>query len=360
MRRNWKRRQGLSRHINSWQNKSRHNNSNKILKGWGNAVTQWKLLAGATILLSIAAAGPSWAQYQPKQTVEFVVHGGPGSGNDAFGRAIVSIIEQEKLAPVRFQIANRVGGGGATAASYIVGKKGDPNVIGLYTSVWVSNPLVQPEADAKVSNMTSIARLILEPAIVAVRAESPYKTFKEWIADAKVKPMKQSGGSTLARDALVQQLLMQNTGAKWVYISFPSGGERVAALLGGHVDLLILEPSEAGELLRAGKLRALAQISEKRLPGFEQVPTLKEAGFDITDVPQARGIIGPPGMPAEAVKYFEDLMQRVTKTPSWDKYLKDTTVEGAFLNGKDNAAFITQYETQLRTIIQGAGMKTVR
>jgi putative tricarboxylic transport membrane protein len=195
-----------------------------------------------------------------------------------------------------------------------------------------------------------------------VRAESPYKTLKDWIADAKAKPgtMKQSGGSPLARDALVQQLLMQNTGAKWSYITFPSGGERIAALLGGHVDLLIVEPSEASELLRAGKLRALAQISEKRLPGFEQIPTLKEAGFDIVDVPQARGIIGPPDMPPEAVKYFEDLMLRVTKTASWDKYLKDTNVEGAYLNAKDNAAFLKEYETQLRKILQGFGVKTVR
>jgi putative tricarboxylic transport membrane protein len=322
----------------------------------------YSLLAGATILLAIAATGPSTAQYQPTQTVEFVVHGGPGSGNDAFARAIVQMIEKEKLAPVRFQISNRVGGGGTVAASYMVGKKGDPNVIGLYTSAWISNPLAQAEATARVQDMTSIARLILEPAVVAVRAESPYKTLKEWIDDAKTKPgqMKQSGGSALARDALVYHLLMSNTGAKWAFISFPSGGERIAALLGGHVDLLMLEPSEAGELLRAGKLRALAQISEKRLPGFEQVPTLKEAGVNIPDVPQARGIIGPPGMPAEAVAYFEDLMHRVTKTSSWEKYLEETKIEGAFLPAKENAAFLAQYETQLRSVLQTAGIKTVR
>ena len=322
----------------------------------------YSFLAGATILLAIAATGPSTAQYQPTQTVEFVVHGGPGSGNDAFARAIVQMIEKEKLAPVRFQVSNRVGGGGATAASYMTGKKGDPNVIALYTSVWASNPLVQQEATSRLADMTSIARLILEPAIVAVRVESPYKTLKEFVEDAKAKPgqMKQSGGSALARDALIHQLLMANTGAKWSFISFPSGGERIAALMGGHVDLLIVEPSEASELLRAGKLRAVAQISEKRLPGFEQVPTMKEAGFTILDVPQARGIIGPPGMPAEAVAYFQDLMQRVTKTPSWDKYLKDTSVEGAYLPAKENAAFLTQYENTLRTVLQTSGIKTVR
>src|SRR6187402_1934228 len=111
------------------------------------------------------------AQYVPKQTIEFVVHNGPGFGPDAFGRAIISIIEQENLAPVRFQVANRVGGGGATAAAYMISKKGDPNVIGLYTSAWISNSLVQTEATARVQDMTSIARLVLEPAVVAVRAE---------------------------------------------------------------------------------------------------------------------------------------------------------------------------------------------
>src|SRR5688500_14013727 len=136
----------------------------------------YSLLAGATILLAIAVSSPSTAQYQPTQTVEFVVHGGPGSGNDAFARAIVQMIEKEKLAPVRFQISNRVGGGGTVAASYMVGKKGDSNVIALYTSVWASNPLVQQEATSRLADMTSIARLILEPAVVAVRVESPYKT----------------------------------------------------------------------------------------------------------------------------------------------------------------------------------------
>jgi len=322
----------------------------------------WTILTSAAALALIAAEPAVAQKWQPTQPVEFVVHGGPGSGNDAFGRALVQIIEKEKLAPVRFQISNRVGGGGATAAAYIVGKKGDPHVIGLYTSVWISNPLVQQEANVTVADMTSIARLLLEPAVVIVRNEAPYKTLQEFIDAAKAKPgaMKQAGGSPLARDALVQHLLMAKTGAKWSYIGFPGGGERIAALLGGHVDLMIAEPSEAAELVRAGKVRALAQISSKRLPGWEQVPTLSEAGFDIVDVPQARGIIAPPGMPAEAVAYYEDLFQRVSKSEAFDKYTKDTNTEGAYLNAKDNAAFLKDYENTLRDVLKTAGIKIVR
>ena len=267
-----------------------------------------------------------------------------------------------RLAPVRFTIANRVGGGGATAASYIVNKKGDPHVIGLYTSV----PDFEPAGAAR--SRCEGFRHDLDRAAPAragrrdLASWSPYKTLKDLIEAAKAKPgtMKQSGGSPLARDALVQHLLMAKTGAKWSYIGFPGGGERIAALLGGHVDLMIAEPSEAAELVRAGKVRAVAQIAGKRLPGWEQVPTLSEAGFDIVDVPQARGIIAPPGMPAEAVAYYQDLFQRVSKSEAFDKYTKDTNTEGAYLNAKDNAAFLKDYENTLRDVLKTAGIKTVR
>ena len=114
---------------------------------------------------------------------------------------------------------------------------------------------------------------------------------------------------------------MQTTGARWQFISFPSGGERLAALLGGHVEMMIVDPSEAGEQIRAGKFRAIAQVSERRLPGFPDIPTIKEAGFDIPNVPQMRGIVGAPGMSAEAVAYYEDLFFKASQTPAWKKFL---------------------------------------
>ena len=320
------------------------------------------LPAAAAIVLSLIAAAPSSAQYKPTRPIEFVVHGGPGSGNDAFARAVASLIEKEKLSPVRISIANRTGGGGTTAMTYVVGKKGDPNVIALYTGLWLTNPLVQQEATARMQDMTPIARLIHEPALLVVKADSPHKTLKEWVEAAKKNPgqMKQAGGSPMARDNLIRSLLMTNSGANWSYISFPGGGERIAAVLGGHVDMMMLEPSEAGELLRAGKLRALAQIAEQRIAGYEDIPTVKEAGFDVPNVPMARGIVGPPEMPADVLAFYEDLMQRLVQSDSWKKYLQETQLEDAFLKSKETGQFFVDYEKQIRNILTTAGIKVVR
>jgi putative tricarboxylic transport membrane protein len=314
------------------------------------------------LLLAAGAWSPATAQWKPTSPVEVVVHTGPGGGNDALGRAMLTAMEKEKLLPVRFQIANKVGGGSATAMNYLREKKGDPHTISIFSSVYVSNPLVQAEATVTMDELTPIARLVLEPALVVVRADSPFKTLKDFIEAAKQKPngLKQSGGSVLSRDAVVRQVLVSNTGAQWPFISFPTGGERISALLGGHVDMMIIEPSEAGEMIRAGKLRPIAQVSDTRLDAFKDVPTIKEAGYDIPNVPQARGIVGPPDMPKEAVAYYADLFKKVSESPAWNKYLEDTLLQNAYLAPADLARFNKEYADTLRSILKEAGVKLVR
>jgi putative tricarboxylic transport membrane protein len=317
------------------------------------------VLAAAALVATLA---PAHAEFKPTRPIEFVVHGGPGSGNDVFARALIAIIDQEKLAPVRIQVANKVGGGSTAAAAYVVGKKGDAHTIACYTNVWLIDPLVQESANNRLQDMTPIARLVVEPGLVVVKSDSPIHSLGEFITLAKEKPgqLKQSGGSITSRENVVRQLLMKSTGTRWAFISFPSGGERLAALLGGHVDLMILDPSEAGEQVRAGKLRVLAQVTAKRLEGFGDVPTLKEAGFDIPDVPQMRGIIGPPGMPADAVAYYEDLFRKVSRTPAWQKFLTESQLDGEFVKAADVQAFLGGFEAQLRDILKEAGAKVVR
>ena len=116
----------------------------------------------------------------------------------------------------------------------------------------------------------------------------------------------------------------------------------------------------AGELIRAGRLRAIAQVSDTRIAGYPDVPTIREQGFDVPNVPQARGIVGPPNMPKEAVAYYQDLFLRASKSPSYIKYFNETQLVNAYLGPVELKAFITDYANTLRDILKGAGVKVVR
>lgn len=317
------------------------------------------LLAGVVAM----SAGVVLAQgFQPTRPIEFVVHTGPGGGADVLARALVVIIDKEKLAPVRIQVNNKTGGGGLTAMHYLAEKKGENHTIAVFTGNWMTNPLVQAEAKISVKDLTPIVRLVLEPAVIVVKADAPFKTFREFIDAAKKSPgqLKQSGGSITSRDNVVRQLLQKNTGAQWAYISFPGGGERIAALLGGHVNMMVIEPQEAGEHIRAGNMRVLAQVTEKRLAGFPNVPTLREAGFDVPVVPQVRGIVAPPEVTKEAVAYYEDLFAKVAQSASWKKYLADNQFEDGFLKSGELRKFFDEFTETMRGVLKEAGIKVVR
>jgi putative tricarboxylic transport membrane protein len=323
------------------------------------------MLRAFVVVLTVGLALPATVAgqgFKPSKPVEFVVHTGPGGGNDVLARFIATAMEKEKLLPVRLQIANKPGGGGLTALAYLVEKQGEPHTIGTFTGVWITTTLMRAEAKVAVKDLTPVARLALEPAVIVVRPDSPYKTLKDFIDAAKANPgaLKQSGGSIGSRDWVVRQLLSKHAGAQWAFISFPGGGERIAALLGGHVQMMVIEPQEAGEHIRAGNMRVLAQIADGRLPGFPAVPTLKEAGFDIPIVPVVRGVVAPPGVPREAVAYWEDAFARLAQTETWKKYLEENQFEDGFQRSADFGMFLERFTAAMRGLLREAGVNVVR
>jgi len=318
-------------------------------------------LAGiAAIGLTVSLGTAAHAEFKPVSPVTVVVHAGPGGGNDVFGRALLTIMDKEGLLPVRFQILNKTGGGSVNARNYMGEKKGDNYTIGLYSSTYLIDPLVQEVSTTTMTDLTPIANLVYEPALISVRADSPFKTLKDFIDAAKAEPnkYKQSAGNALAREGIIRHLLMAKTGAQWSYISFPSAGERMSALLGGHTDMMMIEPSEEAGLIKSGKLRALAQIATHRLPAFPDVPTLEEAGYDIAKVPQVRGIIGPPDMPADVLAYYQDLFAKAVKSEGWKKYLEETQLEDGYMDSEQLRAFEKSYTDNMREVLKLAGVKT--
>ena len=314
---------------------------------------------GISTLLPALAAGQ---EFKPSKIIETVVHTGPGGGSDLFARAIAEMLQKEKLIPQRMQVVNKSGGGPAVAMAYLAEKKGDNHTVGFYTGVWVTNPLTTAEATVTLNDLTPITRLVLEPAVIAVKADSPYKTMKDFIDAAKKNPkqLNQSGGTVTSRDNLMRLLLQKTTGAQWNFISFPSGGERLSNLLGGHVQMMVIEPQEAGEQIRAGNLRVIATLTEKRLASMPNVPTIKEQGIDVPLIPQARGLLAPPAVSKEVVQYWEGVFDAFVKTPSWKQYVEQNQFEDSYLKGPALNKFLDALKDQMREVLKEAGAKVVR
>jgi putative tricarboxylic transport membrane protein len=316
---------------------------------------------GAAIVAACVAAAPARA-FTPDRTVEVMVHSGPGAGNDVFARGVVGVLEKIKLVPQNMQVVNKTGGGGLVAMSYLGEKQGETHLIAVFTSVWWVNPLIRKEGKITMKELTPIARLVLEPAVMAVHADSPYKSAKDFFEAAKKNPgkLKQSGGSISGRDNTTRALLMKATGGEWQFISMKSGGERIAALLGGHVDMMVMEPSEALEQIRAGKIRVIATLMDKRIPSVPDISTLKEQGYDVPEVPQARGFVGPPGLSADIRSYWEGVFTKMHKSKEWKDYMTVNHYEDGFLIGSGLSKFVDEYTGTMRAILTDAGIKLVR
>ena len=123
---------------------------------------------------------------------------------------------------------------------------------------------------------------------------------------------------------------------------------------------MITQPQEVREHIRAGSLRVIAAMTEKRLPGFPDVPTIKEQGIDIPIPAEVRGVVVPPGVRKEVVAFWEDVFARLVKTATWKQYVEQNELENTFLKGPDLARFLDGQITLLRSVLREAGMNVVR
>jgi len=325
-----------------------------------------RIAAAAAILIAVAAslsAGSARAQgFTPSRPVEFVVHSALGGGSDVFGRAVVEMAEKEKLAPQPLRVINKTAGASAQAMAYLAEKKGDDHVIAVFTNTWLATPLTSKNAAHTVKDFTPVVRLVLEPTIAVVRADSPYRTLADFVAAAKKDPgkLKQAGGSVTAIESLTGLLIQSATGAKWTFISTPAVSDRMLNLLAGKVDIIIPQPQDANEHIASGKVRAIAAITERRLAVLPDVPTVREQGIGIPIIANVRGVLAPPGISKDAARYWEDFFARLTRTASWKKYVEENQVEDVFLGGAELAPYLDEQIGLMRRVLREAGVAVAR
>jgi len=309
-------------------------------------------------LAALAATGALPLSASAAANVKMLIPANPGGGWDTTGRALGKAMTDSKAADT-VTYDNKGGAAGALGlAQFVNGSKGDPNALMVMGAVMLGG-LITGKPPVSLSQATPIARLSSEYNVFVLPANSPFKTMKDVVDQLKKDPgsVKWGGGSRGSTEHIAAAMIAQKVGAdpsKINYVAFRGGGEATAAILGGNVTVGGSGYSEFAEYIKAGKMKAIAVTSGKRLPGVD-VPTLKEQGIDV-EIGNWRGVYGAPGITAEQRKALTDLVLAALKSPSWAEAVKKNDWTPAVLTGDAFAKFVDDDFASLRATMVKSGM----
>ena len=272
------------------------------------------------LALGLLAAPAAAQEKYPSRPIDFVVTWGAGGGADAMARQLGSL--SQPLLGVALPASNVPGAAGNTGLAQILSGKADGYTLATYIQDTLMT-LPMGLARYKVDDLEWITRTQVADSFLFVRADGPFKTIQELFKHAEANPGKLRVGATgfgTVDDVTVR--FLGHRGYKMITVPYPKPGERYAAALGGHTEVLYEQAGDVLQYLKAGQLRPLIIFAERRHPAFPDVPASKELGLDIT-LPQFRGVVAKKGTPPERVKILADAFHKAMETPEWKKFAEE-------------------------------------
>lgn len=280
-------------------------------------MSPWTRLAGALLLGFGSVSAHAQAAY-PNQPIKVIVPFPPGGGTDVVTRLLVE--KMRESTGWTFVVDNKAGAGGNIGLDAVAKSKPDGYTIGMGQT---ANLAINPTLYAKMpydatKDLVPIALVAGQPVVLVVNAQARFKTLADLVAAAKEKPgtvtMASAGNGTVGH--LTGELFAKQSGIKVVHVPYKGAAPAANDLISGHVDFYFATPQTVTSFVKAGKLRALAVSSIKRLPVLPTVPTVAESsrnGFDTSDW---KLLVAPAGIPAEIVKRLNAEVEKAMSKPA--------------------------------------------
>ena len=272
------------------------------------------LTASLCLLAGAAVAQSAW----PTKPITMIVPFPPGGVADTVARPVAEALGRELKQTV--VVENRSGSGGALG----IGMAARSSADGYTLLMALSSISILPEADVilqrkpayTLDQLLPIARFTADPTVLVVRADAPWKTLAEFVADLKRKPGTYNYGSSgnYGTMHVPMEMLKAAAGVSMVHIPYTGAGPAVLALLGGQVDALSTGPASVAQHIRAGKLRALAHWGDKPLQSLPEVPSLKQMGYPV-QVAQGSALFVPAGTPEPIVQTLRAAARKAAADP---------------------------------------------
>ncbi|QJR14779.1 tripartite tricarboxylate transporter substrate binding protein [Usitatibacter palustris] len=291
----------------------------------------------ATVAASLSLSLAATAQTFPSKPVTLIVPWAAGGPTDVCMRALAEATS--KHLGVQIIVENRGGAGGTLGAGAMMNAAPDGYTITQIPISAFRIPHIEKTPYDPISDLTYVIGISGYMFGVVVRADSPHKTWAEFIAYAKANPDKISYGSPGTNTSLhlTMEEIAAKQGIKWTHIPHKGASPNVTALLGGHQDASADSPGWAPHV-EAGKLRLLVTWGENRAKTYPNVPTLKELGYGIVSI-SPYGIAGPKNMDPKIVKILHDAFKKGMEEPSHIAVLEKYNQELWYLNSADYSKY---------------------
>lgn len=294
----------------------------------------------------------------PSHPITMLVPFPPGGVADTVGRPVAEAMGRFLKQSV--VVENKGGAGGGIGIGQVAKAKAD----GYTVLMALSSIVVLPEADKalartplyQLNQLKPVARFTADPTVLAVRADSPWKTYQEFIAYAKKNPGKLTFGSSgnYGTMHVPMEQLKASTGTFMVHVPYTGAGPAIVALLAGHVDALSTGPASVAQHIKAGKIRALAHWGEGRLAALPDVPSLKELGLPIT-YSQWSGLFVPAETPAPVIDQLRQASRQVVQDAKANQAMANAGTSFMFQDMPDFERFVEHDAKTMAAVVKVIG-----
>ena len=292
----------------------------------------WILAVACTVLFGTLPVG---AQEYPGKPIEVVVGFAPGGGTDMVARAISDVAAKYLGQPL--VVNNKPGATGIIGSQYVYNSKPDGyTLLVAGGSETVSVPHFKSLPFNPINDFDPVIRLMVERVGFYVRTDSPWKTMKDFIADAKQNPEKYTYATSGVGGLHHATVLVteKRTGIRLTHVPHKGGAETLTALAGGHVSVAMASPNEAYALVQGGRVRCLAITALERSPTEPNAPTMRELGYDVY-IDNQKGFVFPKGVPQPIRQKLHDAVKKAYDDPQFKASAEKLKLELSYLNGED-------------------------
>jgi tripartite-type tricarboxylate transporter receptor subunit TctC len=303
------------------------------------------ILKSLLLGLAMLAMGNATASAQdfPTKPVTFIVPFPPGGAVDFTARPVAAALERVWKQPM--VISNRPGASGGVGM--IAGANARPDGYTLF----FTHPSIStiPAADVifgrppsfDKSQFMPLARIMADPLIVVVRADSPWKTFEDFVAAARQAPGTLAYASSGAYGAIhvPSEMLANAAGIKLKHVGYTGGGPMMTALLGGHVQMILFSPAVVAPQIKSGELRPLLNTGAKRVAILPDVRTVLELGYKDAEFYLWCGLFGPAKLPSPITDKIRAGVARAVRDPEFVKHMQNAGLPVEYMDGPDFRKF---------------------